>query len=495
VVETSGASGAGADPGAVLIDQMVEIRQRMARLESQLLTTMDTLARLRAASDPPTGGRTGPDEFVVDEIALALVSTRGRVAEQLRFARALATRLPATRDLLAEGLIDGYQAWLIWDSISRLVDPANVPVVEAAILGEAPALTGPLLRRRLARLITDAEPEAFTERHKRAMRNRCVRVNTTDPENGLDAMGSLCLRHGAVDIAAIDARLTRLARNSRSTGDRRSFDNLRADLVRDLLLGHTVTAGSGGHGDGKRRGHQPDAVMRRSEPADHTYSTAHRSSIAPRPGNTTGSHNSSTTPGPDSGTSGETEPVVAAQVVVAVPIQTLMGVDNSPGELVGYGPIPAPVARKIAADPDGTWRRMLTDPAGNLLDLSTRRYRPSGVLDLAVTVRDQTSRFPRSIAPAVRGDFDHTVPHPTGPTSYRNGGKLSRRDHRLKHAPGWHVTQPHPGTFTWTTPTGHDYTTRAAPQPCGSWPEPWQLDPHPDHALDVIDLPAPPDTG
>ena len=238
VVESSGAPGADADPGAALIDQMVEIRQQMARLEAQVLDTMDTLARLRAASDPPTGGRTGPDEFVVDEIALALVCTRGRVAEQLRFARALATRLPATRDLLAAGLIDGYQAWLIYDSISRLVDPANVPGVEAAILTEAPGLTGPLLRRRLARLITDAEPEAFAERHDRAMRNRCVRVNTTDPENGLDAMGSLCLRHSAVDIAAMDARLTRLARNSRSTGDHRSFDNLRANLVRDLLLGH-----------------------------------------------------------------------------------------------------------------------------------------------------------------------------------------------------------------------------------------------------------------
>ena len=55
-----------------------------------------------------------------------------------------------------------------------------------------------------------------------------------------------------------------------------------------------------------------------------------------------------------------------------------MGVDNSPGELVGYGPIPAPVARRIAADPGGTWRRMLTDPAGNLLDLSPAVIGPAG---------------------------------------------------------------------------------------------------------------------
>ena len=101
-----------------------------------------------------------------------------------------------------------------------------------------------------------------------------VRVNTTDPENGLDAMGSLCLRHSAVDIAAMDARLTRLARNSRSTGDHRSFDNLRANLVRDLLLGHIGTAG---HDSGKRRGQHSDAVIRRSKPAERTHTTDGRS--------------------------------------------------------------------------------------------------------------------------------------------------------------------------------------------------------------------------
>lgn len=37
-------------------------------------------------------------------------------------------------------------------------------------------------------------------------------------------------------------------------------------------------------------------------------------------------------------------------VSVIVPITTLLGLDEQPGELVGYGPIPACVAREIAAD-------------------------------------------------------------------------------------------------------------------------------------------------
>src|SRR5207248_2123178 len=54
-------------------------------------------------------------------------------------------------------------------------------------------------------------------------------------------------------------------------------------------------------------------------------------------------------------------------VRVTVPISTLMGLDDQPGDLAGYGPIPAAVARDIAAG--GTWKRLLTDPvSGMLLD-------------------------------------------------------------------------------------------------------------------------------
>jgi hypothetical protein len=64
-----------------------------------------------------------------------------------------------------------------------------------------------------------------------------------------------------------------------------------------------------------------------------------------------------------------------AAVQVVVPVTTLLGLSEEPGELAGYGPIPAGVARQIAAD--ATWRRLLTDPAsGALLDYgqSCRRW-------------------------------------------------------------------------------------------------------------------------
>ena len=47
----------------------------------------------------------------------------------------------------------------------------------------------------------------------------------------------------------------------------------------------------------------------------------------------------------------------------------LSGVEDEPGWLDGYGPITAQHAREIAADPTGTWRRLLTDPIfGQVID-------------------------------------------------------------------------------------------------------------------------------
>jgi hypothetical protein len=61
-----------------------------------------------------------------------------------------------------------------------------------------------------------------------------------------------------------------------------------------------------------------------------------------------------------------------------VPLDTLRGDSNESGELAGYGSIPAEQARKLAADPESVWRRLVTDPIrGALLDYGTRpRHRP-----------------------------------------------------------------------------------------------------------------------
>jgi hypothetical protein len=91
-------------------------------------------------------------------------------------------------------------------------------------------------------------------------------------------------------------------------------------------------------------------------------------------------------------------------------------------------------------------------------------YQPPPALRDYITARDQTCRFPTCRQPATRCDLDHTRPYQHGgPTCDCNLGCLCRHHHQLKQHPDWTLTQPHPGTFTWTTPAGHAYTTTPDP--------------------------------
>ena len=89
-----------------------------------------------------------------------------------------------------------------------------------------------------------------------------------------------------------------------------------------------------------------------------------------------------------------------------------------------------------------------------------------------VRVRRPTCTFPGCRQPARRCDIDHTVAfHHGGLTCLCNLGPLCRRHHRCKQAEGWSLSQPAPGEFLWTTPSGRQYTTRSAPYPqmSGGW--------------------------
>jgi 5-methylcytosine-specific restriction endonuclease McrA len=113
-------------------------------------------------------------------------------------------------------------------------------------------------------------------------------------------------------------------------------------------------------------------------------------------------------------------------------VSTLVGLDDNPAELVGYGPIPAKVGRALAAD--AQWRRVLTDPrTGTVLDLGHRRV-PTPAL--ARLVRHQQARclFPGCGMPATRTDIDHTVAYTDGGcTALDNLGLLCRHHHLAKH--------------------------------------------------------------
>ncbi|WP_020016414.1 HNH endonuclease [Promicromonospora sukumoe] len=161
--------------------------------------------------------------------------------------------------------------------------------------------------------------------------------------------------------------------------------------------------------------------------------------------------------------------IVKPRIKVTVPATMLLGLDDAPGHLDGYGPIPAQTAARIATD--ATWQRLLTDPVtGILTDYSTTSYQPGKVLRQAVTARDQTCCFPQCDRPARWADLDHIQPfdhaldtsvQPTstpGQTRATNLQPLCRAHHLAKTHHGWDVERdPETGTTTWTAPTGHTY--------------------------------------
>ena len=147
-------------------------------------------------------------------------------------------------------------------------------------------------------------------------------------------------------------------------------------------------------------------------------------------------------------------------IQIVVSADTLLGLDDEPADLAGYGPITAETARRYAADRSGTWRRLLTDPdTGALLDIGRDSYRPAQRLRDFVLARDGVCCFPTCGQPGYRCEFEHIVAFSDGGRTCRCGGALACRRHNLcKIGTGWQYRRLPDGSFRWTDDTGHQYT-------------------------------------
>lgn len=248
------------------------------------------------------------------------------------------------------------------------------------------------MRARLARLVIAVDPAAAQRRLDRGVAER--RVVCEPDTDGCARITALGLPPDRA-VAATE-RVDALARAAKLAGDARTLDQLRADVLLDLL-------------DGAHSG--PGPIDRRGV------------------------------------------------VELTVPLATLAELSESPAELAGFGPVTADVARRVAeAQRRAAWRYSVLDSTGAVVDSGTTRRRPTHTLTDRVTARDRTCRAPGCRAPASRIDLDHTVDHAHGgATTDRNLGALCRHHHRAKHRGGYQLRQPQPGVFHWTTPLGHHY--------------------------------------
>ena len=204
--------------------------------------------------------------------------------------------------------------------------------------------------------------------------------------------------------AAARRHIDAIARSLRSPHETRSIDQLRADVAIDLLTGATTQA---------------------------TIPTG-----SPR-----------------------------TNVNLTVDLATLIGWNDNPAELAGYGPVIADIARQtltnLTRSSDGTWQYTVTDPdTSRPIASGITRRRPTVAQQRTVTTANPTCIFPGCRMPSIQSDLDHRRPwSENGPTTIENLVPLCRHDHRLKHDHGWQH-QPLPnGNHQWTSPLGNTYTT------------------------------------
>ncbi|MDD7944280.1 DUF222 domain-containing protein [Microbacterium sp. NE2HP2] len=274
------------------------------------------------------------------------------------------------------------------------------------------------VRGALDALAARLHPQTFTERHKAAAAERCVRVF-----HGTDGMSNLVANLPTVIAAGMLDRLTQMgqsvkdaraesngaesdgadAAGSGEPADTRTMDQLRADILGDFVLGGAPVV-------------------------DPTYGTDRAGGLG----------------------------AIRARVQVAVTAETLMGRDENPAEAVGAALIDADTARELAGQVS-EWDRLFIDPVTRTpVEIDT--YRPTASMKKLLMARDQHCRFPGCRRAALRCEIDHTIDYALGGhTHIFNLAHLCQRHHSMKQFTKWEVRQVGGGVLEWTSPLGRVY--------------------------------------
>jgi hypothetical protein len=410
-----------------------------------------------------------------DELSARLGWSKVTANKVVHRASILHGMLSATGQALAAGRIDAAKAEVLATALTDLAYQA-AHAVEDAVLPDAARCSTTQLRQRVEREIRLVDPDGEAGRHQRARRTRRV----SHPRRQPHGMASMWVVLAAEDATRVDGVLEHAARSAQAIGDGRTLDQLRADGLRDLVVGDVPPSG----GPAVEVVLDPPAPVptpRRSQ--DRFVTTIRHAprkprSVPPRPTATLvpvadGEASPATQPAGTRaarhGCGGRCTGRPGAEVRVTISAATLLGVDDAPADLDGYGPVDAVRARALATG--GVWRRVVTDPrTDRVLDLGRERYRPSAELAELIRARDRTCTFPGCTVPAKRADLDHTKefhPQPGAPpgaplgrTDADNLGPACPRHHRLKTDGGFRLRQIEPGLFEWITPTGHRYLVR-----------------------------------
>jgi len=429
-----------------LVDGAAHVARMEASLAAVKVELIERAHRLSRLADEVQGSRGAygwsaaetARRVVETELACALKIPERTAQTLLADSDALINRLPATFTSLAHGRISWRHAHLVVEQSYTLPESA-LGEFETAVLPYAETHTAAQFQRK-ARIVRERmHPDSIETRHAAAVTDRTVMV-----EPAPDGMALLTALLPAPSAHAIFDRLDRAAVRARNAGDARTVAQLRADTFAGVLLGvggvpartitHTPLRGSNVYPI-----HGPDGVLVSMVGADliDTRLTA-----------------------PD------LEAILATirpRVQVTVPVLSLVGQDDIPANLDGYGPIPLDIARGLVARAPSLTRILTHPETGAVLSYGRKRYRIPEELRRWLQTRDETCRFPGCSRKAQRCDIDHTQEwHDGGTTAHDNLAHLCEKHHRVKTLTDWKVEQIGGGNLRWTSPTGKIYVTEPA---------------------------------
>ena len=504
-----GEDGAGL-PG-LSDDQLIGVLSGGRRMEAWTawvqLAAMRELARRRPAVEPGDSGQAGFSDFAADELMGELHLTLEAATAQIGYACAVADRLPRTFAALAAGQIHPVAVKIIEDE-TRYLSPEHAAKADQVLAELAQSKSFARLRYAAHRLVLKLDPDYAKLRKDEDRKYAHVRRFREHSGNA----GMVAHEMPPDEVLASWQHVEQRALDLRAAGMPGTLQELRVRAYLDLLQ-------------------ETDSRLAPGRPGDPNGSDGPGGPSGPgSPGGSDGPGGAGGGDGPeppasdqDPATCGarhDPQPSIAALVTITVPLETLEGMSETPGEVGAFGLVDAEDARDLvsaagrhprtrwcitALNPDGTaaahgcasgrhpppGRANLTvtsspglgpdpppgtRPQDYLRSLGIRLvpiarghcdhaqaetgYRPSRKLQHLVRARSARCTAPGCGRPAARCDLDHTVPWDQGGiTCECDLAPLCRHHHKCKQAQRWRLAQPEPGVLIWHTPSGRSYVT------------------------------------
>jgi hypothetical protein len=456
-------------------DQLTGALGRWAAIESwacsQKLAVITEMVRRRGI--PALGTVTGPadiapqvpvgwDESVTEETSMALGMSKPATDKLVNLAVALATRLTATAAALEAGEVDYVKAAVMADVTSPLDNEAAWNAEKLMLMQAGGSFKGKTpgeLRKLIERASITADPDAAEKRRTESERNARV-ASWREPEGTMAIQASGLNPADAMDAEAAIQHRAEAYRKAGMTG---GMDRLRAQAFTDTLTGRDPL-GSSTATDvaAPKRIHltAPEWIL----PLLTVLG------LADNPGEAAGL--------------GAIDPALVRQLATAAATignqtEFHLSLVNDQGWVTTHAcPPPNPRSNRAKQDNAGTVRISL--PAGQARDFTLypvalfdcdHRYRtaqhdPSDLLRHLTEIRDGTCTRPGCARPARKCDYEHAQPFESGGwTCMCNGAMVDEHDHQIKQKNTWQVRQIVPAFREWTTPSGRTYTSQPRQYP------------------------------